>query len=715
MTRHVSTCTLCEASCGILVDEENGVVTGIRGDPDDPLSRGHICPKAVALKDLHTDPDRLRRPMLREGTTWRELDWETAFDLAATRLDGIRKTHGRDALGLYLGNPVIHNLGAMVFTPLFMQSLNTPNRFSAASVDQLPQMVAALPMFGHQLLVPVPDLERTDHLILFGANPAASNGSLMTAPGITDRLDAIKARGKVILIDPRRTESARHASEHHFIRPGTDALALLAMAHVIFAEGLASLGKCAAFADGLTTLESIARRFPPERVATRTGLSTDTLRRLARDLATTPRAALYGRLGISTQAYGTLASWLIFALNIITGHLDAPGGVMFPTPAIDGLNLARFYPPASFGRKKSRVRQLPDFAGDFPVATLADEIETPGKGQIRGLVTVAGNPVLSAPNGRRIGRALASLDFYVAIDPYLNETTRHAHLILPPASPLERAHYDIALYHFAVRNFAKYTPAVFKRPADSREDWEILSALATRLTRRPGLRNRAQHLAVQALSKLGLPRIIDLALRTGPRGVWPFGKGKLTFKSLESNPHGVDLGPLQETLPGRLKTKNQRIDLAPDFIVADLPRLERELDTPPAPLEMIGRRHLRSNNSWLHNSNRLMKGKSRCTLMMHPDDAATRNLTHGQSVIVRTAIGEVSVELELTDTLMPGVVSMPHGFGHTTDSRLSVATSYPGASHNDLTDEHRLDAISGNAAFNGTPVEVLAARAPTPA
>jgi len=576
MARHLSTCPLCEASCGLVVETDGPRVLRIEGDRDDPLSRGHLCPKAVALQDLHTDPDRLRRPLLREGTTHRELGWDEALDLAAKRIQRTQRDHGPDAVATYLGNPVIHNLGAMAMTPLFIESLGTRSRFSAASIDQLPQMVAALPMFGHQLLVPVPDLERTDHLVLFGANPAASNGSLMTAPGVTDRLDAIKARGKVILIDPRRTESARHATEHHFIRPGTDALAMLAMLQVLFAEGSTRLGKVAAFTDGVSELEAVARRFPPERVAARTGLSADTIRRLARELAMTERAAVYGRIGVSTQAYGTLAAWCVFALNIVTGHLDVPGGVMFPTPAIDALRLGRFYPPARYATRMSRVRGLPDFAGELPVATLAEEIETPGPGQIRALVTIAGNPALSVPNGRRMQRALASLDTFIAIDPYLNETTRHADLILPPTSPLERPHYDLALYHFAVRNTARYTPAVFERAADARHDWEILSGLAQRIAPKTA-RGLALKLAAKAAGRLGIERILDATLRTGPRGARPFGAGAMSMKTLRDHPHGVDLGPLEETLPGRLRTPDRRIPIAPRFIVDDVPRLEREL------------------------------------------------------------------------------------------------------------------------------------------
>lgn len=697
MTRHLSTCPLCEASCGLLIDTDGPRVEAIRGDPDDPLSRGHLCPKAVALKDLHEDPDRLRLPLLREGSRHRELGWDEAFDLAASRLLTIRKAHGRDAVAVYLGNPVIHNLGAMALSPLFTKALRTPNRFSATSVDQLPQMVAALHMFGHQLLVPVPDLERTDMLVLFGANPAASNGSLMTAPGVTDHLDRIAARHRVVFFDPRRTESARHG-EHVFIRPGTDALALLSLLHVLFAEGLVRPGKTASYLRGLDTLRQVAERFPPERVAARTGVSATFLRELARDLAR-PRAAVYGRLGISTQRHGTLAAWLVFAINIVTGNIDVPGGVMFPTPAIDGLSLGGLLPRATFGRRKSRVRNLPEFAGEYPIATLADEIDTPGPGQIRALVTVAGNPTLSTPDGKRLARSLASLDFYLAIDPYLNESTRHAHLILPPASPLERPHYDLALYHFAVRNVARFTRPVFERPATARHDWEIMAALAKRLTTGKDLRSLTQRLAITAIERFGIERAIDLALRTGPR--------RLSLKRLLANPHGLDLGPLQETLPGRLQSKNKTIDLAPSLFVDAVPTLERELDlASTTSLELIGRRHLRSNNSWLHNSARLMKGKNRCTLMMHPSDAASRNLTHGQQVEVHNPIGAVTVELELTDSIMPGVVSLPHGFGHSEHTRLTIARTTPGVSHNDLTDSTRLDLLSGNAAFSGTPVEV---------
>ncbi|MFO0750561.1 MAG: molybdopterin-dependent oxidoreductase [Myxococcota bacterium] len=726
MTLHLTTCSLCEASCGLVIDVDGGAVKKIRGDADDPLSRGHICPKAVALQDIHTDPDRLRVPLVRDGNRHREVGWDEAFDLVGRRLEEVRAAHGADARALFIGNPTIHNVSAMIFTPLFAAMLGTRNRYSAASIDQLPQMVAAHAMFGHQLLVPVPDIDRTDFMLVFGANPAASNGSLMTAPGVTDRLDAIRARGgKVVLVDPRRTESMRHADQHHFIRPGTDALVMLAMLETLFVEKLGRPGRLAAMCDDLAELEALARRFPAERVAARTGMAATAIRQLARDFAAAPRAVVYGRMGISTQAFGTLASWALNGLNVVTGRVDAEGGAMFPAPAIDGLKLSKAYGPGSYDRYRSRVRGLPEFSGEFPVATLVDEIETPGPGQVKALVTMAGNPVLSTPNGRRLERALASLDFMVSIDFYLNATTRHAHVILPPASPLERDHYDLALFHFSVRNFAKFSPAVFERPPEARHDWEILAALSERLAGK----NLLKRTAVRLTKKLGPRRILDVALRTGPHGVRPFGRTGLSLKALAEQPHGVDLGPLEPALPGRLRTKSGRVKLVPAFVAQDLGRLEADLELGNAApdvaldLEMIGRRHLRSNNSWLHNSQRLVKGQNRCTVLMHPSDAAARGLGDGQSVVVASPRGEIVLPLETTDDIMPGVVSVPHGFDgadrsadpHAGDAgalppmRLRVQLAHAGASTNDVTDERRVDALSGNAAFNGTRVRVRAA------
>ena len=709
-TRHLRTCTLCEAMCGIVITTSGATITSIRGDPDDPFSKGHICPKAVALQDVHDDPDRLRRPMRRAGHEWHEIGWDEALDEAATRLKAVQSEHGRDAVATYLGNPTVHSSGAMLFAPDLLRALRTRNRYSATSVDQLPHHVAAMLMFGHALLIPVPDIDHTDHLLMLGANPAASNGSLMTAPGVTDRLRAIRARGgRVVLVDPRRSESAAYADAHHFIRPGTDALLLLAMMQVLFEERRLRTDACAAYLTGLDELRHVVQPFTPERVADATGMEAETIRSIARDFANAPTAVAYGRVGVSMQEFGGLACWLITALNVVTGRLDARGGAMFTTPAVDILRGEQRDDGVRIGRWRSRVRGLPEIAGELPVSALAEEMETPGTGQVRALVTHAGNPVLSTPNGRRLERAIAGLEYYVAIDFHLNETTCHAHLILPPTFALERDHYDLLFHALAVRNTAKYSPPVFPRRDDARHDWEILSGLTHRIT--GSLQARAKALLLQRLTP---KRMIDIGLRQGPYGggLRPFARG-LTLRTLELQPHGVDLGPLQPSLPQRLRTADGRLHLAPALLVADVTRLAATLDAPPTndgSLQLIGRRALRSNNSWMHNSQRLVRGRNRCTLQMHPDDAAARSLIEGDDVRVTSRVGSVIAPLEVTPDVMKGVVSLPHGWGHgRSGTRLTVANQHPGVSINDLTDDQRVDTLTGNAGFSGVPVHVVSA------
>ena len=700
--RHLRTCTLCEATCGLVITAEGGKVTDIRGDPDDPFSKGYLCPKALGLKDVYEDPDRLKTPRVREGSSWKEVGWAEAYDLVAAKLKATQAAHGRDAVAVYLGNPSVHNLGTMLYAPTLLRALRTRNRYSATSVDQLPHMLASYLMFGHQLLFPVPDLDRTDHLLIFGANPAVSNGSLMTAPGMPRRLKEIRARGKVVVIDPRHTETAQLASAHHFIRPGTDALALLAMLHVLFEENLVRPGRLAALADGLDSLRSAAARFPPARVAAATGISAGALTAMAREFAAAKAPVAYGRMGVSTQAFGTLCAWLINALNLAMGRLDAEGGAMFTRPAVDLVANPMLIGKGHFGKWKSRVRGLPEFGGELPAAALAEEIATPGEGQIRALITIAGNPVLSTPNGAALEKALPSLDFMVAVDFYLNETTRHAHVILPPTFALEREHYDLALNVLAVRNVAKWSPALFPRAKDARHDWEILGSLTRRLGDPElgrSLRFMGEALGMRAL---GPKRLVDYLLRTGPR--------KLSVGALERSPHGLDLGPLEPCFPSRLRSKGQRIDAAPAPMLEDLDRLEATLGErakAPGGLELIGRRDLRSNNSWMHNSARLVKGEKRCTLLMHPADASARGLQDGQRVRLASSVGSIEVELEVVDDLMPGVVSLPHGWGHHRDgAQLGVARAHAGASINDVTDAGQLDVLSGNAGFSGVQVTV---------
>jgi len=711
---HFRTCHLCEAMCGIAIDLEGDRIVAIRGDKDDPFSRGHVCPKAVALQDVHEDQDRLRRPLRRTASGWEEVSWEAALDEAAARLAAVQAAHGRNAVAFYQGNPVVHNHGAILFGQLFQRSLGSRSRYSATSVDQLPQMLASLLMFGHQLLLPIPDVDRTDFLLVLGANPVVSNGSILTAPGIERRLKELRSRGgRLVVVDPRRTETAALADQHLAIRPGGDAFLLAALVHTLASEERLRLGRLAAFTDGLDPLVEALRPFSPEAVAGRTGIDAATIRALARDFAGAPSAAAYGRVGTCTQEFGALASWLVNVLNVVTGNLDRPGGAMFPNPAVDLVAFAeRIGRRGHFDKSRSRVRGLPEFGGEWPAAVLAEEIEAPGAGQVRALVTSAGNPVLSTPNGARLDRALATLDYMVSIDLYLNETSRHAQLILPPTFALERSHYDLVFHALAVRDTAKFSEPLFPAPQGSLHDWQILLELGARIERARGEGGVRSWLTQRVLSALGPDGLVALLLRFGPRGagLLPFGRG-LTLGRLRRSPHGIDLGPLEPSLPRRLSTKTRRIELAPGRLLEDLKRLRLALDAPVnGGLALIGRRELRSNNSWMHNSERLVKGRERCTLLMHPADAAARGLRDAERVQVLSRVGSVSVPLEVSDEMRPGVVSLPHGWGHQRAGvRLAVASARPGVSFNDLTDETLVDPFCGTARLNDLPVEVTAA------
>lgn len=706
MSTHYRACNLCEAICGLAIEHEGGQVKSIRGDKDDLFSRGHLCPKALALGDVHHDPDRLRAPLKREGGKFVEVGWEEAFVDIGRRLRALRAEHGRDAIGFTQGNPVLHNLGASIACQTILPwALGTRSRFSSVSVDNLPRMVVSRWMYGNQTVIAVPDVDRARLFVMLGANPLASNGSLMTAPDLAKRLKALRARGgRLIVIDPRRTESAEAADEHHFIKPGRDALLLLGVVHTLFAEGLTRPEALPVAVRGVDTVRALAAQWSPERVAPLTGVDAATTRRLARALGSTDGAVCYGRMGVSTQAFGALATWLIDVINVLTGQLDSPGGPMFTTPAVDLVGLAtRLGQPGSFDAYRSRVRGLPEFNGELPLNTLAEEIETPGPGQVRALLVTAHNPVLAAPNGPRVDAALQKLELMVAVDPYLNETTRHAHYVLPPTSALEREHYDLALHAYGVRNTARWNEPLFTPPPGALDDWQIHLRLAAETFSSSLLRR-----AVRALSTVVTPRrIVDALLRLGPHS--------LSLKELLRHPHGLDLGALEPRLE---KLAPRGIELAPPALLDDVARLEREVSRAPADaLALIGRRDLRSNNSWLHNSARLVKGPVRCTLLMHPSDASARGLKTGQRVTVRAAKGEARVPLEVSDEVMPGVVSLPHGWGHDRDGiRLSVAQRHAGTSVNDVTDDELIDALCGTAALNGVMVEVThtSADSPTP-
>jgi anaerobic selenocysteine-containing dehydrogenase len=696
--RVLGVCNLCEAICGLVVTLDGGRVTDVRGNPDDPLSRGHVCPKAIALQDVHADPDRLRRPVRRVGDAWQEVSWDEALDLVAENLARVQREHGRDALAIYLGNPNVHSIGSMTHGTAMVKSLRTRNKFSATSVDQLPHQLLAYLLYGHQLLLPIPDIDRTQYFLVLGGNPMASNGSLMTVPDFPGRLRELKARGgRMVVLDPRRTETARVADEHHFVRPGSDAFVLLALVHVILDEGLE---RVPSYVDGVSAVRDAVAAFTPERAEAASGVPADVVRRIARDVATAESAAVYGRIGVSVQEFGLVAQWAVQVLNAITGNLDRPGGVMFTRPAVDVVRRG-FVGRGHHDVWRSRVRGLPEFAGELPVATMADEMLTPGEGQVRALLLLSGNPVSSTPDGARLDAAIAGLDFVAAVDFYVNETTRHADVILPPTSALERDHYDLVFHALAVRDTARFTPAVLPKPDGAMHDWEIYREIALRTARRVGrkrpLRARLVH---EARLRLSPTRVVDLLLRTDER--------RLSVRKLRAAGAGLDLGPLRPQLPGRLQTPGRRIDLAQPLVLDDLARLDAVPPPEEDGLVLIGRRHQRDCNSWMHNSERLTKGRPRHQLLMHPDDLATRGIDDGAEVTVTSRVGSVRVEVAASDTMMRGVVSLPHGYGHArVGVRMRNATGLPGVSINDLTDPERLD-VSGNAVLNGTPVTVTA-------
>ncbi|MEY2478302.1 MAG: hypothetical protein QOG87_3617 [Actinomycetota bacterium] len=721
MTLHYRTCPLCEATCGLEIEvKDDGSIGRIRGDRDDVFSKGFICPKGSTLKQLHEDPDRLRTPLVRgEDGELHPATWEEAFAEIERRLMPILEEHGRDSVAVYLGNPTVHNLSASLYSRFVIRALGTHNVFSASTVDQRPKEVSSGLMFGTMISWPVPDLDRMSHLLMLGANPYESNGSLATAPDWPGRMEGIIERGgKVVVVDPKRTKTAEHASEHVPIRPGTDAHLLMAMVNVLVTEDLVDLGTAGPYLAGVDEVRAVCAPFTPEVVAPVTGIDAETIRRMTRELAAAPAAAVYGRIGTCTQEFGTLASWLVDVLNALTGNLDKPGGAMWAKPAAMGANTNGTSGKGRgvrLGRRTSRVRALPETYGEFPVAVMAEEMDTPGEGQVKAFVCMAGNPALSTPNSERLASALAGLDFMVSVDIYVNETSRHADVILPGSSPLERSHYDVGFYQFSLRNMANYSPPVLPLSEGSMDEWKVLAKLALIAQGMGADADPAvvDDMAIKALAdrngfdvaslgdRVGPERMLDYLLRTGPY--------ELSLDDLLEQPHGIDLGALEPRLPEMLRTPTGMVELAPEAIIADVVRLEASLDRRAnGAFVLIGRRHLRSNNSWMHNLNVLVKGKPRCTLQIHPDDAARLGL-NGQAKVSSRA-GAVIVSVEVTDAVMPGVVSLPHGWGHDMPGmQTEVARANAGVNSNVLADEDLMDPLSGNAVLNGIPVEVAPA------
>jgi anaerobic selenocysteine-containing dehydrogenase len=724
-------CPFCEACCGLELDLEANQVVRIRGDDNDVFSHGFLCPKAIGLKDLHADPDRLRTPLIKRDGKFVEATWDEAYAEIERRLPPVMAAGGPNALATVLGNPTSHKMGLLLYFPRLARALGTRNMFSASSVDQVPKMLSVGLMFGSWLSVPVPDIERSQFLLIIGANPMVSNGSLWTVPDFRGKAKALRARGgKIVVVDPRRTETAAVADQHHFIRPGADVYFLLGIAHALFDEQLVDLGRLAEHTLGQAELAAAVKPYAPELVAARCGIDAATMRTLARTLASTRHAAVYGRIGTCTQQFGTLCSWLIDAINVLTGHLDEDGGSMFPKAAAFAANTRGAGGTGRgivSGRYRSRVSGAPEVAGEIPLTCLAEEIDTPGEGQVKALISIAANPVLSAPNGARLSAALDQLDFMVSLDIYLNETTRHADVILPGLSPLEEAHYDVTFTQFSHRNHARYSAPVLARAAGQPEEWESMlrigaiakglgaqadiaaiddAALEEELGKSVG---PAAGQVMQALRPLrGAERMVDLGLRSGPYGD-QFGRNPsgLTLAKLKAAPSGIDLGPMGQRIPEVLRTPSGKIELAPQMLLDDLARVAADLQAPVPDLVIIGRRQLRSNNSWMHNLPVLAKGAYRCTALVHPVDAARLGLTDGAAAHISNGARRIEVQVELSDEMMAGVVSLPHGWGHNLPgTNMNVAAERPGVNLNALLDENLRDPLSGNAVLSGVPIRM---------
>jgi len=732
---HYRTCPLCEAMCGLEVHVEGEQVQLIRPDRDDVWSKGYICPKGTTLGHLHHDPDRLRVPMVRDGDDWREVGWDEAFARCEDLLHGVLGRYGKDALTCYIGNPTAHNFSLSRYVGLYIGLAQHPVVYSAGTVDQWPKNLSCMLMYGQMWWIPAPDIRRTHYWLVLGGNPQASQGSLLACPDILGEIERIRARGgKTVVVDPRRTGTADKADEWVPIVPGTDAAFLLAVCNVLFDDGAVDLGDVADLVAGLDDVRAIASQFPPERVAAACRIPAETIRRIARELAAAPRAAVYGRIGTCNQEFGTLASWLVDVVNILSGNFDRPGGLMFGNPiawGVSSLPDPQWANGVEIGRWRSRVRGAPEVLGQVPVSCLAEEIATPGPGQVRGLVTIAGNPVISAPDAGLLDDALATLECMISVDNYLNETTRHSHVILPGLSALEQPHFDDLITMWASRSAGNFSPAIFpvaSSPGGRPAEWEILTRLGalcagmknvdvdvsafddgyfTALCEAKGI---DPSVALARYDAGGPERLLDLQIRTGPFGDRYGERAGLSLQDFRDNPHGIDMGPMVPRVRELLNTPSGMIELAPPYITADVERLASRLDRSDGGLLLVSRRHLRSNNSWMHNVKVLVKGKDRCTLLIHPDDARAAGLADGKLARVSSESGSLEVAVEVSDEMMPGVVSLPHGWGHDKPgTRLSVAREHAGVNNNLLAPGRLVDPLSGNAVVNGIPVEVVPA------
>lgn len=688
MTVHARTCHICEANCGVLIELEGRSVRSIKGNPDHVLSRGHICPKATAIADLQDDPDRLRSPMRRTATGWEAIDWDSAYSEIAARVVALQAEKARPVF--YVGNPTAHDYALSGQMGALRRAVGSRGTFSASTLDQIPHHYVQYQLYGHVSLAAVPDIDRTGGVVIVGGNPAASNGSIWTVPDFKARAKAMQARGgKLIVVDPRCTETAKLADQWIAVRPGTDTALLIALLRGVRARkpeltfALAELVD-----DSWEQLDSLLSGFDDATLLAHCGVGAEQVQDIIDLLCGEKPAALYGRMGVSVTQYGTLNQWLIQLVNIATGVLDREGGTMFPEPLLDTVALV-----GRGGIKSVETARgpMPSVMGEIPMVAFADELLRDDDQRVRMLFVMAGNPVLSAPDGGRTDTALAGLDLMVSFDMYITETSRHAHYILPPCGPLEKDHYPLFFGPLAVRNFGAYSPALLEKEAGAKADWEVVTELAAAIHQAKG----------EAFPNTPTPREqLDQMLRASPAG--------MSLAEVEAQPNGVDLGPLRPNLAERIRTPGKRIHAVPAPLAEELDRFRADMAaTPCDALRLIGRRHVRSNNSWLHNSKRLVKGPDRCTLMIHPDDAAARGIAVGDVVTVASRVGSVNVAAEVTEDMMPGAVSLPHGWGH---GRAGVgwqtAAAHAGVSLNDLTDPEQYCRLTGNAVLNATPVEV---------
>jgi len=735
ISKHPFVCPLCEANCGIVldVDVEKQIVLSARGDKDDPFSRGFNCAKVHALVKLPQDTDLVRRPLRKRGRDFEEISWDEAIDEIADRTKALQREHGKNSIAAYFGNATIHHPGLVMYGLAFAQSLETTNLYATSSIDHAPKLLSSGLLFGAQSSLPVPDIDRTKYLIIMGANPVASGGSLLTAPGMPDRIKAVTARGgKVVVIDPRRTETAMIADQHISIRPSTDAQLLFAMLNVAFDKGLTTLGDVADYVkpDQVDVVRRLASKYPPARVAAMTGIDTDIITTLAIEFFTAERAACYGRIGTSLQRFGSLTSWLVDVLNILSGNLDRPGGAMFPSTVVPPMLLNDKYdgdqPP--YAKRRSRVSGMPEIAGIMPAVTLAEEITTPGDGQIRGLFVISGNPVSSIPNFSRNLDAFRQLDLQVSVDIYINETSKLADFILPTPPTVQAPAFPLFSAPYMVRSYMRYSPAALNLEAGAMEDWRLMVKLAARISDvEPALYEEnlindlidvylPQHPRGAEVSKAaaraalgdepGPERYLDLLVRSGIHGdcfgLLPDG---MTLDMLKQHPHGIDLGAMTPRMPAVLATPDRHIDLTPSVIIADEARLDNYC--PEDELILVGRRHVRSVNSWMNNLHFLTKGKNPCLLLINPADAERIGVESGERVRVSSRERAIEVVVNVSDTMMEGVVSLPHGYGQTNErTKLSGASELDTANFNDISDETDVDVPSATPALGSVSVTI---------